>query len=44
MINYGKQYIDKKDIAIVSKILKGEKITQGLTIEKFEQALKNKFG
>ncbi len=44
MINYGKQYIDKKDIAIVSKILKGEKITQGLSIEKFEQALKNKFG
>ena len=44
MINYGKQFIDTKDISSVSKILKSNWLTQGLNINKFENALKKKFG
>ena len=44
MINYGKQFLDKKDITSVSRILKGDWLTQGPNIEKFENALKRKFG
>ena len=44
MINYGKHYIDKKDINLVSKILKSELITQGDYVAKFEKALNKKFG
>ena len=37
-------YIDKKDINLVSKILKSELITQGDYVAKFEKALNKKFG
>jgi len=43
MINYGKQYIDSKDIQAVTKVLKGDWLTQGPNIKKFENALKSKF-
>ena len=39
MISYGKQYIDKRDIDNVVKTLKGNFLTQGPNIEKFEQKL-----
>jgi len=42
-INYGKQYIDKKDIRKVVSALKSEKITQGDFVKKFEENLKKKF-
>ena len=44
MINYNKQHIDNQDIVSVTKILKSDFITQGPTIEKFENALKKNFG
>lgn len=42
-INYGKQFIDKKDIRKVVSALKSEKITQGDFVKKFEENLKKKF-
>ncbi len=39
MISYGKQYIDKDDINNVVKTLKGDYLTQGPIIEKFENQL-----
>ena len=36
MITYGKQFIDNKDIHAVNKVLKGEWLTQGPLINKFE--------
>tara|TARA_Y100000590_G_C15741331_1_gene1020363 strand:- start:542 stop:1708 length:1167 start_codon:yes stop_codon:yes gene_type:complete len=44
MINYGKHFVDKKDIISVAKILNSKWLTQGPNIEKFEKAIKNKFG
>ena len=44
MINYGKQFIDSNDIKAVVKVLKSDLITQGHQVEKFESALKLKFG
>ena len=44
MINYGRQYINHSDIEAVIKVLKGNWITQGPQIKKFENALKFKFG
>ena len=41
MIPYGKQYIDKKDIDQVSKILKKDKITSGNEVERFEKKINN---
>ena len=38
-IPYGKQYIDDEDIKAVVEVLKGDFITQGKTVEKFEGAL-----
>ena len=43
MINYGKQYIDAKDIQAVTKVLKGNWLTQGPYIKKFQDSLKSKF-
>ena len=43
MINYGRQFLDKKDIASVSKVLSSDWLTQGPNVEKFENALKKKF-
>mgnify|MGYP006001199717 FL=1 len=39
IIPYGKQFIDKKDIASVLEALKKDIITTGSTVEKFENAL-----
>ena len=44
MINYGRQFLDKKDIVSVSKVLSSDWLTQGPNVEKFENALKKKFG
>ena len=44
MINYGRQFLDKKDILSVSNILKSNWLTQGPIVKKFETALKKKFG
>ena len=38
-IPYGRQYIDEEDIKEVVKVLKSDFITQGPTVQKFEQAL-----
>jgi len=38
-IPYGHQWIDDDDIKKVVKVLKSDWITQGLTVEKFEQAI-----
>lgn len=43
MISYGKQYIDKKDIDSVTKVLKSDWITQGPKIKEFENLIKKKF-
>lgn len=40
MINYGRQNIDNKDIQSVTKVLKSEFLTQGPTVNKFENKLK----
>ena len=42
MISYGKQHLDNSDIKAVIKVLKGDWLTQGPRIEKFEKALKLK--
>lgn len=44
MINYGRQFIDKKDIAEVAKVLKSDWLTQGPQVTKFEKNLKFFFG
>ena len=36
-IPYGKQYIDEKDIELVGKALRCQKITTGKFVDKFEQ-------
>ena len=38
IINYGSHYLDNNDIKSVIKQLKSPNITQGNTIEKFEEA------
>lgn len=43
MIPYSKQYIDKNDIENVKKVLKSNFLTQGPTVEKFENVVKKKF-
>jgi len=44
MISYGKQSIDQDDIDVVVDALKGDWITQGPNVEKFESDLKVYFG
>ena len=44
MISYGKQSIDQADIDSVVEILKGDWLTQGPAVEKFEVDLQNYFG
>ena len=44
MINYTKHFIDKKDVDSVIKSLKGQNLTQGITVKKFEDALSKYFG
>ena len=43
MISYGKQYIDTKDIKSVQNVLKSDFLTQGPSVEKFENSLKQFF-
>jgi len=43
-IFYGNHFIDEKDIIAVTRALRGEKITQGKEVLKFEQNLKFFFG
>jgi len=43
MISYGKQSIDQADIDSVVEILKGDWLTQGPAVEKFEVGLQNYF-
>jgi len=44
MINYGKQYLDPKDISAVVKVLKSDWLTQGPKVKEFENSLKIFFG
>ena len=44
MINYGKQFLDQKDISAVVKVLKSNYLTQGPKVREFENSLKNFFG
>jgi len=44
MISYGKQFIDQSDIDAVVKVLKGDWLTQGPIVQKFENDLKSYFG
>ncbi len=44
IINYGKHLIDKDDIQSVIKSLRGNNITQGKNITKFESAINKFFG
>jgi len=44
MISYGKQSIDQTDIDAIVKVLKGDWLTQGPAVEKFENDLQNYFG
>ena len=44
MIGYGKQTIDKDDIKSVIGVLKGDYLTQGKFVPKFEKKLANYFG
>ena len=39
MINYGKHFIDNKDIISVKKVLKSDWLTQGPIVKKFESSL-----
>ena len=43
MINYGRHFIDDKDVSSVVKALKSSKLTQGNLVGKFENQIKNKF-
>ena len=43
IISYGKQFIDASDINEVTKVLKGQNITQGPYVKKFEDEIKKKF-
>ena len=44
MISYGKQTIDQTDIDAVIEVLKGDWLTQGPSVERFENDLKKYFG
>ena len=43
MINYGKQYIDSKDILEIQKTLKGKFFNSDLEIKIFEKKFQNIF-
>ena len=44
MISYGRQYVDNNDIKAVIKVLKGDWLTQGPQVKRFEKLLNLKFG
>ena len=39
MIPYGRQSISEEDIAAVAEVLRGDWLTQGPTVERFEQTV-----
>jgi dTDP-4-amino-4,6-dideoxygalactose transaminase len=43
VIPYNRQFIDQKDINAVKKILQSSNLTQGKTVNKFENRIKSKF-
>ena len=43
IIPYGKQYIDSKDVKIVSQSLQSDLITTGSYVDKFEEKIKKYF-
>lgn len=43
MIPYNRQFIDQKDINAVKKILQSSNLTQGKTVNKFQDKIKSKF-
>lgn len=44
MINYGRQFIDNKDIKSVVNVLKSDWLTQGPYVKKFEESIKTTLG
>ena len=44
MINYGRQFVDNKDIRSVVNVLKSNWLTQGPQVEKFENQIKKTLG
>ncbi len=44
MIPYGRQSVDRDDIAAVVEVLRGDWLTQGPTVERFEQAIADRVG
>ena len=44
MINYGRQFIDNKDIKSVVNVLKSNWLTQGPYVKKFEESIKTTLG
>ena len=44
IINYGKQFLDNKDLSSVRKVLQSDYLTQGPKVDGFEKALLKKFG
>ncbi len=44
MIPYGRQYVDDDDIAAVTEVLRGDWLTQGPTVERFEAAVAARTG
>ena len=41
IIPYGRQYIDTRDVELVSKALKGDLITTGRYVKQFENKISN---
>ena len=44
MINYGRHYIDANDIKAVDRVLKSDHLTQGKTVDEFEERLADYVG
>ena len=43
MIPYNSQFIDQKDINAVKKVLQSKNLTQGKTVDQFQNKIKSKF-
>lgn len=44
MIPYGRQFVDEDDIAAVTEVLRGDWLTQGPTVDRFEAAVADRTG
>ena len=44
MIPYGRQFVDEDDIAAVTEVLRGDWLTQGPTVDRFEAAVAERTG